>query len=812
MLSSCAKYKVEQRPSENQSSRIKALVFHYTASDFADALDALVNEEGGVSSHYLLPEQNDDSYPHNDLRVFQLVDENARAWHAGLSQWQGLQGLNDQSIGIELVNRAICEPQSASKTRNANNQNNCYFPAYDTEQIELLIELTQDILRRNPDIHPTTIVAHSDIAPSRKLDPGPQFPWFKLYQAGIGAWYEDSSLAFHKQLFDSALPSIEIIQHALKTYGYGLLVTGVFDVQTENVLRAFQTHFTPHNVSGREDSESIAALFSLLEKYFSTEHQRLIQLYYQMLERQTKLTAAASKTVPLGSYGQVDMLFPEQNRSTRALVNDRAQFKHYAQQGEIRIHTPGEMSVSADIFINGQKLNLNDDFEAQNTYTYSLARRTVNGVNTLQIDNVSPNDEQLRIQIPYPTLRSAEQNRFDFSVVDQLIKDDIAKGFPGAVLTIVKDGEILKQTAYGYRKRFAQDGSELANPLPMTVDTLFDIASNTKTFATSLAIKKLVHENKLALDKPIYHYLPEYRGQGRELRTVRNLLNHTSGYIPDIHFFNDELPEVHDLYSVEANRTKLLLTTQVPFANSIGGKAQYSDINFMLLGVLIERITQMPLDDYVEQTIYKPLGLVNTVFNPTRKLPKNTVYAATELNGNTRDGNVSFSGIRTYTLEGEVHDEKSYYSMDGVAGHAGLFSTGRDLATLAQLLLNGGGYGYQNFFSESLVNQFSQPSSGDFTMGLGFRRAGDGSRRWQFGPYASEQAFGHTGWTGTVTVIDPQHDLAIILLTNKRHSAVVESIDNSGNRQLDFASGQFETGKYGSVISLIYEAILTQQE
>jgi len=138
-----------------------------------------------------------------------------------------------------------------------------------------------------------------------------------------------------------------------------------------------------------------------------------------------------------------------------------------------------------------------------------------------------------------------------------------------------------------------------------------------------------------------------------------------------------------------------------------------------------------------------------------------------------------------------------------VAGHAGLFSTAKDLAVLAQTLLNRGGYGNKQLFKPSVIDQFIKPDDGDGSYGLGWRRADNGTREWQFGPYASPSAFGHTGWTGTVTVIDPEHDLAIILLTNARHSKVV-----GDDKNYYFKGKQFETGKYGSVVSLVYEAVL----
>ena len=204
--------------------------------------------------------------------------------------------------------------------------------------------------------------------------------------------------------------------------------------------------------------------------------------------------------------------------------------------------------------------------------------------------------------------------------------------------------------------------------------------------------------------------------------------------------------------------------------------------------------------------MYAPLKLTNTLFNPLKKGFKPQQFAATELSGNTRDGRIKFDNVRTSVLQGQVHDERAYYSLDGVAGHAGLFSNAHDLAVLCQLLLNNGGYGDQQLFSASALAQFLTPQSSDETYGLGFRLAGNNqARRWHFGPYASAQAYGHTGWTGTVTVIDPAYDLAIVLLTNARHSAIKGS-----QKRYEFTGKQFETAQYGSVVSLIYEALLNQ--
>jgi CubicO group peptidase (beta-lactamase class C family) len=223
----------------------------------------------------------------------------------------------------------------------------------------------------------------------------------------------------------------------------------------------------------------------------------------------------------------------------------------------------------------------------------------------------------------------------------------------------------------------------------------------------------------------------------------------------------------------------------------------------MLLGYIVEKVTGQKLDNYVENAIYKPLGLKHTIFNPLQKGFKPKDFAATELMGNTRDGVISFPNVRTYTLQGEVHDEKAFYSMEGVSGHAGLFSTTSDLAVLLQVMLNGGSYGNKSFFEKETIEEFVAPSEMNSTYGLGWRLNGDDSMDWMFSKYASDSAYGHTGWTGTVTIIDPEQNLGIVLLTNKKHSPLVDPAVNSNQ----FFGDLFTTGRYGSVVTAVYEAL-----
>ncbi|MBQ4833879.1 penicillin binding protein PBP4B [Pseudoalteromonas sp. MMG010] len=501
------------------------------------------------------------------------------------------------------------------------------------------------------------------------------------------------------------------------------------------------------------------------------------------------------------TQAQVIVNIPQRHPSDRQYINNRGSFYGYSQRGQVIIDNKN--ANSADIFINGKKLQFNQVLKPNQVYQYDISTLTKDGRNNFHIAHVSPVSAQLSLHFNYPNLAHKHDNTIDFSNVDTLINNDIKAGFPGAVLAVVHKGELIKLTAYGYSKKYQQPG-ELLTPAPkMQVDTLFDLASNTKIFATNLALMKLVTEQRLDINKPIAFYLPQYKGQGRDLLTVKNLLTHTSGYPSVFHFYKKDNPLGTSFYSQDSALTKQLILNKLPYKSDHSAH-HYSDINYVMLGMLIEHITGQSLDDYLQQQIYGPLGLTHTVFNPLKNGFNAQQCAATELRGNTRDGRVQFENIRTEVIQAQVHDELAYYSLGGVAGHAGLFSNAKDLAVLSQMLLNKGGYNNKTILSEQVLSQFLTPQVSDETYGLGFRLAGTQQlRRWHFGPYASPQAYGHTGWTGTATVIDPYYDLAIILLTNARHSEI------AGNaKQYQFIAKQYETAKYGSVIALVYEALL----
>lgn len=231
--------------------RIKVLVIHYTADDFDSSLATLTDKN--VSAHYLIP-----AVPplHSGKpRIWQLVPEQDLAWHAGISFWRGATRINDTSIGIELENRGW-QKSAGDK----------YFAPFEPSQIQALIPLVKDIIARY-DIKPQNVVAHADIAPQRKDDPGPLFPWRALAEQGIGAWPDPARVAFYLngKPRDRAVEP-KVLLDLLSRYGYEV-TENMTPAQQKRVITAFQMHFRPHRWDGVADSETLAIAEALLERY-----------------------------------------------------------------------------------------------------------------------------------------------------------------------------------------------------------------------------------------------------------------------------------------------------------------------------------------------------------------------------------------------------------------------------------------------------------------------------------------------------------------------------------------------------------------
>jgi N-acetylmuramoyl-L-alanine amidase len=222
--------------SVSQDSRVQFLVLHFTSSDFPSSLKILTR--GPVSSHYLVTAP--------PVTIHRLVDERRRAHHAGLSSWRGHTYLNASSIGIEIVNAGF----------QADTQD---WQDYPEEQVAAVIELAKDIARRH-EIRPQHIVGHSDIAPQRKLDPGPRFPWKRLADAGLIPWPDADAVAARLAEFERSLPDVAWFQQRLARHGFAVPEHGELDEATRNVLRAFQMKYRPARHDGEPDAETAALL------------------------------------------------------------------------------------------------------------------------------------------------------------------------------------------------------------------------------------------------------------------------------------------------------------------------------------------------------------------------------------------------------------------------------------------------------------------------------------------------------------------------------------------------------------------------
>lgn len=230
-------------PSANYDSRIQFVVVHYTSASLERSLQLLTH--GDVSSHYLIGDDN-------NATIYKLMDEDQRAWHAGESQWQGRTWLNSSSIGIEIVNPGYKDTPTGR----------LWYP-YSEAQIESLITLLKDISKRNG-ISPRHIIGHSDIAPLRKLDPGPLFPWKRLAAEGLGLWPNEQAVARQQAVFNTnPLPEIGWFQAQLARLGYDTPQTGELDVATRHVLAAFQMHYRPARFDGTPDAQTAALLLVL---------------------------------------------------------------------------------------------------------------------------------------------------------------------------------------------------------------------------------------------------------------------------------------------------------------------------------------------------------------------------------------------------------------------------------------------------------------------------------------------------------------------------------------------------------------------
>lgn len=357
------------------------------------------------------------------------------------------------------------------------------------------------------------------------------------------------------------------------------------------------------------------------------------------------------------------------------------------------------------------------------------------------------------------SVRGAGMRKEPLQEIDPLLLSAIEDNvMPGAVALVARRGHIVKEEAYGYAMKYEDDEfTQSEDPVPMTKDTIFDLASISKIF-TSTAAMILYEQDAFELSDPVAKYLPEFAENGKESVTIEQLLTHTSGFKPWI-----------PLYKVEGDRKdRLQHVLQYPLSNEPGSTYTYSDLNMITLGALVERVSHMRLDEFVEKYITTPLKMEDTMYNPDEKLKSR--IAATEDQPWTNRG----------LVWGEVHDE-SAWSLDGVAGHAGVFSTANDLAKLAHMFLNEGTYGNTEILKPETVKLLTENRIPQFPgddHGLGWEL----QQGWYMDALSSPSTYGHTGYTGTSIVVNPANETIAILLTNRVHPTR-DTVSTNGARR-----------------------------
>nr|WP_246206750.1 serine hydrolase domain-containing protein [Virgibacillus ihumii] len=342
------------------------------------------------------------------------------------------------------------------------------------------------------------------------------------------------------------------------------------------------------------------------------------------------------------------------------------------------------------------------------------------------------------------------------TVMNRMIENDV---MPGAVTFVARRGHIVQQEGYGYSAIYKNDnGNTLENPIRMSKNTIFDIASLSKIF-TTIAAMQLYEEGHFELDDPVAKYIPEFAQNGKEDVTIQQLMTHTSGFKPWV-----------PLYTIgDSRQDRLEYVFQYPLENEPGTTYTYSDLNMITLGALVERISGKRLDEFVKEYITEPLDMNNTMYNPPETL-KNQI-AATEYQPWTDRG----------LVWGEVHDENAW-SLGGVAGHAGVFSTAKDLAILGQMILNDGRYAGERILQPETVELLVQNQIPEFPgneHGLGWEIA----QGWYMDALSGVSTIGHTGFTGTSIVIDQNNETIAILLTNRVHPTRDTVSTNPARRQ-----------------------------
>ena len=542
---------------------------------------------------------------------------------------------------------------------------------------------------------------------------------------------------------------------------------------------------------------------------------------------------------------QRSLSFPDWNNGKiddTLAMNNMVGFIMFHGQGCIYV-TPHKPVTGFRLYVNNIEMDVSSVKPEERT-RIDISRYTRDGMNSLMVLCVEPEGlkQVIDVDIPYPEVLdgSLEEAGIDaevMRVIEKIVESDVENGFTSAQLAIVKDGRLAYRNCWGKLNSYEQDGRVKEDSPMVNNDTLYDLASNSKMYATNFAIQYLVGEGLLDVEKRVTEYVGErfaedvidlsyegYDNPGLEVqkewkRSLRlsDILRHQAGFPADPRFYYDRYDQGRQkrgdvenvLYSGddgsdETRKRTLDCLCKTPMMYRPGTQTVYSDADYMLLGLIVEQVTGMPEDDFLRKVFWEPMGLKHICMNPLKHGFKPEDCAATELNGNSRDGVVQFKSMRTETLQGTVHDEKAWCCLGGVAGHAGLFASATDLAKLASVMLSGG-YGEHGFFSKGVIDNFMSPKSVNAAnWGLGWNRQGDMERSWYFSPLSCRNTIGHQGWTGTLSMIDPERNLVIIFLTNKINSRLTNT-QKDANR---FNGNWYTSSTLGFVSELIYAGFM----
>ena len=357
--------------------------------------------------------------------------------------------------------------------------------------------------------------------------------------------------------------------------------------------------------------------------------------------------------------------------------------------------------------------------------------------------------------------------------VDSILQSQVDLGMiPGAVLMIKKDNRVICRKAYGYALKYDYNHNLPARPERMTVNHLFDLASLTKVVGTTTSIMVLTDRGLIKPEDPVCKYIEAFNTPEKKAITIRHLLTHTAG-----------LYEWYPLYYRSSSREECYrLIGELPLAFPVGEKRRYSDLGFVLLGEIIEIVSGLPQEQFMNENIFQPLGMKHTSYNPLENKKFRKIAATSAGNPYERrmvhDSTLGFTfkeidpdqwnGWRTYLLRGEVNDGNTWYANGGISGAAGLFSTADDLQKLVDMLISEGKSGSEQFISAATIESFL--TMDEFRNGLGWMMDPANS----FMKNAPEGSFGHTGFTGTSIAVVPHDKLSVILLINRQNTGLSE--------------------------------------